>query len=157
MASEELLSPHLSVGEFLATQQRDLVAEQWRLWDGTPALQDAGRHFAKTVFEQVRAAVGTALHVNSGYRCPPLNTLVGGVPTSRHMLALAADVVPVGITLLEAMRRIADATAAGQIPDLDKAIVECGVWIHVQGAPLGQVPRRQCLVTADTVHFQRFA
>ena len=152
-----MLSPHLSVAEFLTTQQRDLVAEQWRLWNGTPALQDSARYFAGTVFEQVRAALSVPLHVTSGYRCPPLNLLVGGVPTSRHMLALAADVVPVGLQLLDAMRRIADATAAGQIPDLDKAIIECGTWIHVQGAPMGQAPKRLCLQTEDTQHFTRFA
>ena len=152
-----MLSPHLSVAEFLTTQQRDLVAEQWRLWNGTPALQDDGRRFAETVFEQVRAALGVPLHVNSGYRCPPLNLLVGGVPTSRHMLALAADVVPIGLPLLEAMQKLAAAVRAGAVPDLDKAIIECGSWIHVQGAPLGYAPKRLCLQTSDTTHFTPFA
>ena len=148
-----MLSPRLSVAEFLTTQQRDLVAEQWRMWNGTPALQDAGKHFAETVFEQVRDAVGVPLHVNSGYRCPPLNTLVGGVPTSRHMLALAADVVPIGVPLSEAMARLAAAVAAGAVPDLDKAILECGTWLHIQGAPFGYEPKRLCLQTPDTEHF----
>ena len=31
--------------------------------------------------------------INSGYRCPALNAAVGGVPTSRHLTANAADVV----------------------------------------------------------------
>lgn len=32
------------------------------------------------------------LYVNSGYRTPVVNKLVGGVPTSDHLLGLAADI-----------------------------------------------------------------
>lgn len=34
---------------------------------------------------------GKALHLSSGYRCPPLNKAVGGVPDSDHALGWAAD------------------------------------------------------------------
>ena len=34
--------------------------------------------------QPLRDALGVAIHVNSGYRCPELNKAVGGVPTSQH-------------------------------------------------------------------------
>ena len=38
---------------------------------------------------------GTGIRVTSGYRCPKLNTAVGGAKNSAHMCGLAADLVPV--------------------------------------------------------------
>lgn len=36
--------------------------------------------------------LGVEIIVNSGYRCPELNRIVGGSPSSYHMLGLAADI-----------------------------------------------------------------
>lgn len=44
------------------------------------------------VLQPLRDAWGAALVVNSGYRCPQLNALVGGVPTSQHVKGEAADI-----------------------------------------------------------------
>ena len=42
--------------------------------------------------DELRAAYGKPIYVSSGFRCPRLNTLVGGVANSVHMKGWAADV-----------------------------------------------------------------
>ncbi len=45
------------------------------------------------VLDPLREQWGAPLIVTSGYRCPALNTAVGGVKTSHHKLGMAADLV----------------------------------------------------------------
>jgi uncharacterized protein YcbK (DUF882 family) len=47
------------------------------------------------VLDPLREAYGKPIRVNSGYRCPRLNNLVGGSPNSQHMRGEAADIQPV--------------------------------------------------------------
>ena len=54
--------------------------------------RDAVRALVLEVLQPLRDAWGKPLHVNSGYRCPELNRLVGGVPTSQHVKGEAADI-----------------------------------------------------------------
>ena len=42
--------------------------------------------------DEIRTEFGYPITVTSGYRCPTVNTLVGGVPNSKHTLGLAADI-----------------------------------------------------------------
>ncbi len=42
--------------------------------------------------QELRIALGRPARVNSVYRCPVHNALVGGAPLSRHKLGQAADV-----------------------------------------------------------------
>lgn len=46
------------------------------------------------ILDPLRAAWGSAIIVNSGYRCKALNSAVGGSSTSVHVLGWAADLVP---------------------------------------------------------------
>lgn len=46
----------------------------------------------KFALEPIRKEYGLPIHVSSGYRCPRLNELVGGVPNSYHKLGCAADI-----------------------------------------------------------------
>ncbi len=41
-----------------------------------------------------RAAWGTPVKINSGFRCPAHNAEVGGAAKSRHLLGCAADIAP---------------------------------------------------------------
>jgi hypothetical protein len=41
--------------------------------------------------EPLRDAMGHAIKIGSGYRCPALNQAVGGVSNSQHMKGEAAD------------------------------------------------------------------
>ena len=147
-----MLSAHLTEAEFLTTRHAGMIAEQRRIWDGTPSLKSAACRFAVDVFEPIRQLVGP-LHVNSGYRCPALNAVVGGAAHSRHMLALAADIVPLECELERAMAVFAAAVRAGGLRDVDQVIIECGTWIHVQAAPAGTIARRQILLSTDGEHF----
>ena len=91
--------------------------------------------------EEVQALLGAPLIITSAYRSPQLNAAVGGVPTSRHALGLAADLVcgAYGPPLTVA-RAIAGSAIA-----YDQVIHEYGRWVHLGLAPNGETPRRQLL------------
>ena len=44
------------------------------------------------VLQKIRDRYGKPMHINSGYRCPKLNSKVGGSKTSQHMNGSAADI-----------------------------------------------------------------
>ena len=43
------------------------------------------------LLQPLRDAYGKPININSGYRCPELNKMVGGVATSQHTKGQAAD------------------------------------------------------------------
>ena len=47
----------------------------------------------KRLLQPLRLAYGKPIQISSGYRCPALNRLVGGVPSSQHVKGQAADCV----------------------------------------------------------------
>ena len=57
------------------------------------------KKLCQQVLEPARLAWGQPIFVNSGYRSPALNSAVGGVPNSQHLLGQAAD-ISADITLL---------------------------------------------------------
>ena len=62
--------------------------------DNTPT--DDHLHFmkiiAEEVFEPLRTYVGGPIKINSFYRCPELNTAIGGSATSQHCKGQAMDI-----------------------------------------------------------------
>ena len=62
--------------------------------DNTPT--DDHLHFmeiiAEEIFEPLRAYVGGPIKINSFYRCPELNTAIGGSATSQHCKGQAMDI-----------------------------------------------------------------
>lgn len=82
---------HFELAEFVASDTARL-----RRIDNTPtfAAVDNLDVLVMTILEPLRAAWGSGLKVTSGYRCRALNTAVGGVANSVHMLGYAADIVP---------------------------------------------------------------
>ena len=54
-----------------------------------------------STLQELRDNVAVPIHVNSSYRCPRHNRLVGGVRNSEHVLGLAADIVIAGMTARE--------------------------------------------------------
>lgn len=60
----------------------------------TPPLQETGnlKALAENVLDPLREWYGKPIYVNSGYRNPQLNRLVGGAPSSQHMKGEAADI-----------------------------------------------------------------
>lgn len=149
------LSDHLSVVEYIATQHRELVAEQERAWVADERLHRNAQRLALDVFEPVRAALGVPLHVTSGYRCKALNEAVGGKPNSLHLEALAIDVVPVGLDPQPALFVLLHAMRRGELPRVDQVIVEMGRWLHLSAAREGAAARRLAMETADGRTFAR--
>ena len=50
------------------------------------------------VLDDLREFYGKPIKITSGFRCTELNKLVGGSPTSAHVIGYAADLQPVGDT-----------------------------------------------------------
>ena len=98
--------------------------------DNTPdaTAVDALCRLAENVLDPLREALGIPIYVNSGYRSPRLNAMVGGVKTSQHLTGEAADITTGtrdgNINLWRTLKRL-------RLP-IDQAINEHGyAWIHV--------------------------
>lgn len=78
------------------------------------------------------------IDISSGYRGEALNKMVGGVTTSSHSQALAADISVPGMTVEELFQAICDSGM-----EFDQVIQEFGRWVHV-GLSTGK-PRKQKL------------
>ncbi len=132
------LSPHFSLEELTFSQT---AARQGI--DNTASPQIAANLVLVVgILEDIRSLLGDVpLHISSGYRCPALNTLIGGSRTSAHMNWLAADfTAPDFGSVLEVAQAIA---ASGLV--FDQLIHEYGTWVHVGMAASGVTPRRQLL------------
>ena len=84
-----ILSEHFRLTEFTTS----LVAVTRRI-DNTPPLSAVGnlQQLCLHVLEPLRAHLGHAVRINSGYRSPRLNAAVGGVKNSDHTRGCAADI-----------------------------------------------------------------
>ena len=98
---------------------------------------------ATTLLEPARMLWMAPVHVNSGYRSPTINRLVGGSEESQHMAGLAADVVPVGLDLEGAFHMLRQSSL-----DYDQIILECGSWIHMSIPAFGADARREALTAS---------
>lgn len=104
----------------------------------TPAQVEALTWLASQI-ERVRRLTGP-LRVNSGYRSPGLNAVVGSKPTSQHVKCEAADLSSMaGLTALEMCRLV----EASGIP-FDQVIWEFGSWMHISFVR-GRRPRADVL------------
>ncbi len=102
--------------------------------DNTPSQQVINNLTAlvDNVLDPLREAWGKPIHVNSGYRCKALNTAVGGVPASQHMLGEAADIT---VGSRETNRQLYSLMRQLKLP-VDQAINEYDFrWIHVSYGP----------------------
>ena len=79
----------------------------------------------------LREAWGSAIRVNSGYRCEKLNRFVGGSKTSSHMIGYGVDLIPVNGRMSEFKKFIIDYM---KICVFDQCIIEKSgktEWIHI--------------------------
>lgn len=86
--------------------------------------------------ENCREIVGNRpMNVHDGYRCPQVNAIVGGTPTSAHPLGFACDFNVPGQSPAASARLIAAAMKAGKIR-VDQLILESGRGtVHVSFDP----------------------
>ena len=80
------LSSHFRLGEFL---------DLGKYPDNIPTMQHVANmtYGCLMLLEPARQVVGPII-INSGYRNPRVNALVGGVKNSQHLLGQAADIRP---------------------------------------------------------------
>lgn len=92
MVKDVRLSDHFRLHEFLEseTAQRSRVLTQRQF--SPPAEVVANLTYLTTVcLERARCTLGWYITISSGYRCPELNSAVGGSETSQHLVGQAAD------------------------------------------------------------------
>lgn len=136
------LSTHFTLSELLesGTASRMGYTEQFNPESGIINNLTA---LCVNVLEPLRVSLGTPIVITSGYRCPRLNSKIGGKDTSQHRLGQAADIHAIGVSNQEIYERI----IALKLP-FDQLIREYPDhrgeprWIHVSHGPRN---RRQTL------------
>ena len=129
---------HFSFDELIYSS----TAQRHGIENNPPGMLTAALFAVATGLEKIRTLLGNLpIHIDSGYRCPELNTLVGGAKDSAHMRGYAADFTCGSFgTPLEIIKKISESDI-----QFDQIIQE-GTWVHISFAP---TMRRQIL----TAHF----
>lgn len=79
----------------------------------------------------LREAWGSAIRVNSGYRCEKLNRFVGGSKTSSHLIGYGVDLIPVN-GKMEAFKKFIIDYMKNKM--FDQCIIEKSgktEWVHI--------------------------
>lgn len=84
------------------------------------------------ILDKIREAWGKPINVNSGYRCPKLNSAIGGSKTSQHMQGKAADIT---VGNRQANRSLFQFIQKLDLP-FDQLIDEYNYkWVHISYDP----------------------
>ena len=119
---------YFTIGEFIRSE----TADRYGISNRLPSMTESENihQLVVNVLDPLREAYGKPIRVSSGYRCPRLNALVGGSPTSDHMTGCAADIQSVPNDPAE-NRRLFDLIRKLGLP-FDQLIDEKGMsWVHV--------------------------
>ena len=114
--------------------------------DNTPprAAQRMLTILVEQLLDPIRRRYGAPIIVTSGYRCPALNTAVGGVANSHHIVGCAADITTGSVennTMLFALIIDMQTTHAIRFTQL---IAEKDYrWLHISYVP--GMPRNQVI------------
>lgn len=104
----------------------------------TPTDAEIGslRALCEAILEPLRAAVGGAIKVNSGYRGPQLNARIKGAAKSQHLTGEAADIQAPAVTVMRLFKTIVQLG----LP-FDQVIYEArnatSRWVHVSHRSAG--------------------
>jgi uncharacterized protein YcbK (DUF882 family) len=95
-----------------------------------------------TFLEKVRFLFNKPIHINSAYRSPVINKLLGSKPTSQHCIGCAADIKIEGLSPDQIVSRIVNSTIG-----YDQVIREYDSWVHIS-IPANETikPRKQALI-----------
>jgi zinc D-Ala-D-Ala carboxypeptidase len=144
------LSEHFTLAEFTHSD----TATAYGI-DNTPTPEALDQlHETAALLEEVRAICGNqAVTISSGYRCPQLNSMIGGAANSAHLYGCAADfTIPAFGSPLEICRKLESRMDELAI---DQLIYENASWVHIGRAiPPNTVPRYMALTIngGSTVH-----
>ena len=87
-------------------------------------------NLALYILDPLRELINMPIHVDSGYRCWPINAAVGGSKTSQHPEGKAADLIVPGLSVIDFNKIIKDAALNKGLP-VDQLIREYDRWNHV--------------------------
>ena len=130
------LTEHFTLDEFT----RSTIGERAKINNFVPAPLMPNIKLTASKLECVRKVLGFPIIITSGYRCPALNTRVGGASTSAHTKGLAVDFHSSYGTPKEICQRLIDAGV-----QFDKLIQEHNQWVHIGFSPSNN---RQIVLTA---------
>ena len=118
------LSPHFTLEEFLNVSKYP---------DNKPSLQHVANmtYGCLMLLEPARKEVGPII-INSGFRNPRVNALVGGVKNSQHLLGQAADIRPKDPAQFQHLVDFLKAHAL-----TDQLLTGRG-WLHISWNPFGK-------------------
>ena len=123
------LTENFTFDELTSTSHNELLEANR---ESAKAFMKQLKYVAGTL-EEIRAVLGVPSRVTSGFRNNALNKAVGGSPTSGHTKGLCADVIPNGIDVVEAQKKII--ANKDKCPSLKKCILEMvkgSEWLHVE-------------------------
>lgn len=100
----------------------------------SPQVMKSLTNLVEKVLDPLRERWGAPIIVDSGYRCPRLNKIVGGSSSSQHLLGEAADIHTLS-DRPEDNEKLFQLIANMNLP-YDQLIDEYGYnWIHVSYGP----------------------
>ena len=124
---------YFSIGEFSQSATADRLAI-----DNTPP--HAARTMLTILVEQlldpIRRRYGAPIIITSGYRCPALNTAVGGALNSHHIVGCAADVTTGSIEQNKQLFALVIEMQTTHAIRFTQLIAEEGYrWLHISYVP----------------------
>jgi len=98
------------------------------------------------LLERVRLLLNKPIHINSAYRSPEVNNLLGSKPTSQHCVGCAADIKVGSMTPDQVVKAIVHSDIS-----YDQVIREFDSWVHLS-IPNNETvkPRKQALIIDKT-------
>ena len=116
------LSQHFQLSEFLNLGKYP---------DNIPTVQQISNliYGCRNLLEPARQAIGCPIIINSGFRNPRVNALVGGVKNSQHLLGQAADIRPKD---LQQFQRLVNFLKTN---DLTDQLLTGNGWLHISWCP----------------------
>lgn len=135
------LSEHFTLEELTYSSTADSfnshVTSPTEMINNTPSRAEIEwlKYLCIYVLEPLRKKLGRPVYINSGYRCPKLNALVGGAFNSQHICGQAADLRVLSKTEASVFFFILQGNKF-----VDQALYERKAngsqWIHVSVAPM---------------------
>lgn len=131
------LSKNFSLSEFIGSQMGERAGIDNQ---PNPDQIENIRLLVENILQPLRDAMEEPLYINSGFRNPEVNRLVGGAPNSQHLTGLAADIEIISIDNKELAQYIIDLGLPFDqliLEFYDKEKGHNTGWVHVSYDPQG--------------------